>query len=171
MDNEMFIKFSLFSFCLFLSACVTINIYFPAAKVEKVADDMIDNVWTDKKSVNKLINEVWDKTKLPAIQKIKNRLKTRYKKLEAYYKMGAIGLTNNGLIILRDRKLIALKNRRQVDKWIEVENQDRLQLYIAITKKHSEWQQKIQLIFAKLWIEKAKNGWWYQDEKENWQRK
>jgi hypothetical protein len=35
-----------------LSACVTINIYFPAAAVEKAADKIIDEVWktqhTDK---------------------------------------------------------------------------------------------------------------------------
>ncbi len=28
-----------------LSACVTINIYFPAAAAEKVADKIIDEVW------------------------------------------------------------------------------------------------------------------------------
>lgn len=30
---------------LFLSACVTINIYFPAAATEKAADKIIDEVW------------------------------------------------------------------------------------------------------------------------------
>jgi len=37
---------------LALSACVTINIYFPAAAAEKAADKIIDEVWqtqqTDK---------------------------------------------------------------------------------------------------------------------------
>ena len=28
-----------------LSACVTINIYFPAAAAEKAADKMIDDIW------------------------------------------------------------------------------------------------------------------------------
>ena len=28
-----------------LSACVTINIYFPAASAQKVADEIIDDVW------------------------------------------------------------------------------------------------------------------------------
>ncbi len=28
-----------------LSACVTINIYFPAAEAQKVADEIIDDVW------------------------------------------------------------------------------------------------------------------------------
>jgi hypothetical protein len=30
---------------LILSACVTINIYFPAAAAEKAADKIIDEVW------------------------------------------------------------------------------------------------------------------------------
>jgi hypothetical protein len=30
---------------LSLSACVTINIYFPAAAAEKAADKIIDDVW------------------------------------------------------------------------------------------------------------------------------
>lgn len=34
-----------------LSACVTINIYFPAAAAEKAADKIIDEVWQIEKSV------------------------------------------------------------------------------------------------------------------------
>jgi len=30
---------------VFLTACVTINIYFPAAAAEKAADKIIDEVW------------------------------------------------------------------------------------------------------------------------------
>lgn len=30
---------------IFLSACVTINIYFPAAAAEKAADKIIEEVW------------------------------------------------------------------------------------------------------------------------------
>ena len=32
-----------------LSACVTINIYFPAAAAEKAADKIIDEVWQTEK--------------------------------------------------------------------------------------------------------------------------
>ena len=35
--------------CLVLSACVTINIYFPAAAAEKAADRIIDEVWQIRK--------------------------------------------------------------------------------------------------------------------------
>lgn len=32
----------------FLSACVTINIYFPAAAAQEAADEIIDDVWQIK---------------------------------------------------------------------------------------------------------------------------
>ncbi|PKO46086.1 MAG: hypothetical protein CVU29_06965 [Betaproteobacteria bacterium HGW-Betaproteobacteria-22] len=45
------------AFACVLPACVTINIYFPAAAAEKAADKIIDDVWqlkngTEKPSVN-----------------------------------------------------------------------------------------------------------------------
>lgn len=40
---------SLFMLALILPACVTINIYFPAAAAEKAADAIIDEVWQIKK--------------------------------------------------------------------------------------------------------------------------
>lgn len=40
------IRYSLlFAFSFLLTACVTINVYFPAAAAEKAADQIIDNVW------------------------------------------------------------------------------------------------------------------------------
>ena len=39
-----------FVLALMLQACVTINIYFPAAAAEKAADKIIDEVWQLKSS-------------------------------------------------------------------------------------------------------------------------
>lgn len=38
-------RMTLLAASLGLSACVTINIYFPAAAAEKAADKIIDEVW------------------------------------------------------------------------------------------------------------------------------
>ncbi len=38
---------------LLLTACVTINIYFPAAAAEKAADKIIDDVWQLKQGKDK----------------------------------------------------------------------------------------------------------------------
>ena len=40
-----FAPFKLLAVCLALSACVTINVYFPAAAAEKAADKIIEDVW------------------------------------------------------------------------------------------------------------------------------
>lgn len=42
------ILFPVLGSLLALSACVTINIYFPAAEAEKAADKIIDDVWQIK---------------------------------------------------------------------------------------------------------------------------
>lgn len=39
-------------FSFFLTACVTINIYFPAAAAEKAADKIIGEVWQLEKDEN-----------------------------------------------------------------------------------------------------------------------
>jgi len=43
---------SLLTLTLALTACVTINIYFPAAAAEKAADKIIDEVWQLKDGVS-----------------------------------------------------------------------------------------------------------------------
>ncbi|MEK6527377.1 MAG: hypothetical protein AABZ36_00620, partial [Nitrospirota bacterium] len=40
----------LYSLFFFIASCVTINIYFPAAAVEKAADRIVEDVWGEKKS-------------------------------------------------------------------------------------------------------------------------
>lgn len=43
------LSYTVLTSLLVLSACVTINIYFPAAEAEKAADKIIDDVWQIKK--------------------------------------------------------------------------------------------------------------------------
>jgi uncharacterized protein YtpQ (UPF0354 family) len=45
-----------------LSACVTINIYFPAAAAEKAADKIIDEVWQLKDGVSAPAGKATEKT-------------------------------------------------------------------------------------------------------------
>ena len=48
-----------------LSACVTINIYFPAAAAEKAADKIIDEVWQLKQGQQAPESAPGDKTSEP----------------------------------------------------------------------------------------------------------
>jgi hypothetical protein len=80
----------------------------------------------------------------PAIQTIVDRQAERYKQLEFYYNNGAVGLTDDGLITIRDISQVSLKQRKMVKELVFNENQDRLSLYreIAYANNHPEWNTK-----------------------------
>ncbi len=53
---------SLLALSISLTACVTINIYFPAAAAEKAADKIIDEVWQLKDGVAMPASKAPEKT-------------------------------------------------------------------------------------------------------------
>ena len=93
--------------------------------------------------------------------------------LRGYYVSGAIGLTHDGLIAMRDANAIPLAQRQQVNSLIAADNQDRLALYreVARANNHPEWESEIRATFAKRWIERVPDGWYYQDVNGTWIRK
>lgn len=195
----------------YLSACVTINVYFPAAAAEKAADQIIDKVWgdgkkdeapksddgtqkpkdqkkSDKSSLslpnawNMALNTILTPVQAadadldistPEIEALQNSLAKRFKQLNSYYSSGAVGLTNDGMVELRDSSSVPLNQRGQVNKLVQAENGDRQNLYraIAAANRHPEWADEIQQTFAKRWIGRAQKGWWYQTPKGEWKQK
>ncbi len=107
------------------------------------------------------------------IQILQDNMAERHQQLKRGYDIGAIGITNNGLIALRNADKIPLKSLPKIKRWIEEENQERLNLYkeIALENHHPEWESDIRAIFISRWIELAESGWWYQNAKAQWQRK
>lgn len=108
----------------------------------------------------------------PAINAIKTQMKARHDQLEPFYNSGAIGLTDDGLITVRDAKAIELKDRNKVNGLVADENKDRKALYAEIARAngHPEWQDDIRQTFAKRWISNAARGWWYQ-QGGSWKQK
>lgn len=101
----------------------------------------------------------------PAINAVKNSMQARHNALAPHYQSGAIGLTSNGFITVRDAKALPLKDRQGINALVAEENSDRKKLYkeIAVANGHPEWESSIQESFAGRWIDKAKSGWYYQD--------
>lgn len=187
---------------LMLVSCVTINIYFPAAAAEEAADRIIEDVWGPETQANQpaetaqqsslntdtqvnlamsLLNWLISPAQAagldinvnsPAISAIQVQMKTRHASLKAYYSSGAIGLTENGLVTVRDAKAIPLKSRNAVKGLVADENKDRSALYAEIARAngHPEWQADIQATFARRWISNASTGWWHQSA-GSWQQK
>ena len=155
---------------LFIAACVTINVYFPSEAAAKAADRIIQDVYGEQSSgtaapvepqsrlphgeilpsgsvlLDWFISPAHAKADIsvntPAIQQLKASMEQRHKQLAPYYKSGAIGMTRDGEIVLRDQKAVPLKDRNSVKSLVSKENRDRSALYreIANANEHPEWE-------------------------------
>jgi uncharacterized protein len=189
--------------CLLLSACVTINVYFPAAAAEKAADRIIEDVWggdaakPDANKRSQRLDESAQRVLLaaagavlnvivpaanaqadlniatPVVKQLTQAMEARHGQLKKYYDSGAVGLTRDGLIEVRDQNLLPLPERNAVRKLVADENADRANLYreIANANGHPEWEADIRKTFAERWSERASSGWYVQNASGQWQRK
>lgn len=188
--------------CVLLSACVTINVYFPAAAAEKAADKIIEDVWGNDaaKAGNKRsgLQDVQPQRVLlaaagavlsfivptanaqadlniatPVVKQLTASMEARHGQLKKYYDAGAVGLTRDGLVEVRDQNLIPLPERNAARKLVADENADRSGLYreIANANGHPEWETDIRKTFAQRWSERASAGWFVQDESGAWKKK
>jgi len=191
-----------FVFGLALSACVTINIYFPAAAAEDAARVIVRDVLNDEQVevtkendqssveqensltyifaglvLNMLVSPAHAEADInintPAITTLRNSMKARASSLKPFYESGAIGLTANADVGIRDQSLISLKERNKTKKLVADENRDRGALYaeIARANDHPEWEAEIRATFAKVWVEEVAVGTWYQDAAGAWAQK
>jgi uncharacterized protein YdbL (DUF1318 family) len=178
---------------LALSACVTINVYFPAAEAEKAASEFIDEVIGGEQSPSEapsesappklsfsfeLISSAHAAADIsiatPAIQAIQKRMAERFAAtLEKHFDAGALGFRNDGLIELRDASKVALPERAALKQAVADDNRDRDAVYreIAVANGHPEWEAEIRATFASEWIARARKGWYYQDAKGGWVQK
>jgi len=100
----------------------------------------------------------------PGINAIKQSMQARHAQLAAHYSSGAVGVTADGLVALRDAGAVPLAQRQAVNALVAAENQDRNALYaeIASANGRPEWQAEIRSTFAQRWIQRAQPGWWVQ---------
>ena len=187
---------------LFATACVTINVYFPAEAAERAADRIIRDVYgedtgnqaepVEPQSRNDyppaplapgrvLLDwliapahaEADISVNTPAIRKLEASMEARHRKLAPFYVSGAVGMTRDGQISIRDQKLIPLQERNTAKTLVSQENRDRSALYaeIARANDHPEWEPEIREIFARRWVGNAPRGWWYMDAGGSWKQK
>lgn len=100
----------------------------------------------------------------PAVRALTTSMEARHPLLERYYASGAVGLTDEGLVALRELSLVPLPERNAVRKLVDDENADRETLYAEIARAngHPEWVADIRATFADRWVAKAAPGWWFQ---------
>jgi uncharacterized protein YdbL (DUF1318 family) len=184
-----------------LAACVTVNVYFPAAAAQSAADQVIDTIMQGSKeatppqgqtpskpqgstlmpqhsvlvaavgaTLNALVPAAQAQSanldvNTPEVRAIVGSLANRNGQLRPYFASGAIGLTADGHVEVRDQNAVPLPDRAKVKSLVADENRDRDALYAEVAKAngHPEWKSDIQNTFAKRWIAKAESGTWYQD--------
>ncbi|MDE2117284.1 MAG: YdbL family protein [Betaproteobacteria bacterium] len=108
----------------------------------------------------------------PGVAALKQSMQARHAQLAAFYASGAVGLTADGLVTLRDASAVPLSARQTVNGLVAAENQDRKALYAEIARAngHPEWESEIKNTFAQRWIQRAQPGWWVQSA-GGWTRK
>ncbi len=109
----------------------------------------------------------------PAIAALQTSMQKRHAELAPLYANGAVGLTRDGFIALRDANAVPLPQRQQVNGLVAAEVQDRGALYREIARANGkpEWENEIRTTFAQRWIDKAQGGWYYQNNAGAWTRK
>lgn len=188
-----------------LAACVTVNVYFPAAAAEKAADQIIDQITqpgaappaskpqsstTAPSQDSVLLVAAGNLLELlvpaanaqaaanldvntPEIRAVTASLAARYQQLRPYLDSGAVGLTADGHVDVRDANAVPLAERANVKRLVAEDNRDRDMLYAEVAKAngHPEWKNDIQTTFARRWIERAASGTHYQDAGGGWKQK
>lgn len=182
---------------LALTACVTINIYFPAAAAEEAARTIVRDVLNSEQSEPAPSPQAGDKQSqmmqenpllvvfglvlerlvpeaqaaqadidinTSAIKAIRASMQRRQASLAPFYRSGAIGFDSNGSVNVRDLAAVSLQDRNRLKKLVADENADRAKLYgeIARANGHPEWEGDVRATFAKVWVQEAPPGYWYQ---------
>jgi len=195
---------------LAITACVTINVYFPAAAAEKAADQIIDAVtgaatpgntrivpakpptgqtqYRDPGVLVAAIGQVLyaiipaaqaqDAANVdissPEIRAIQSSMASRFGQLRKFFDSGALGLTQDGLVQIRDAGSLSLPDRGLLNRLVAEDNKDREALYTEIARAngHPEWAGDLRKIFARRWVERgAQAGWYYQNAAGAWVQK
>ncbi|HLC18631.1 MAG TPA: YdbL family protein [Thermodesulfobacteriota bacterium] len=147
-------------------SCVTINIYFPAAAVEKAADQIVEEVWGGQEQENNKEKEKNGKqqgllkswTRLasltigpsvahaqeadinvttPGIRAIKDSISQRADSIKPFLDRGNVGIANDGLLVIRTTDGLDLKEKATLTRLIKSENDDREALYAEIAKANN----------------------------------
>jgi uncharacterized protein YdbL (DUF1318 family) len=186
-------------FMIVFAACVTVNIYFPAAAIQKEADEIVDEVQGAKEqkqpapqekkddrrsgvidSIRGLIGpreacaQVNTDVSSPAIRSLKQSMKEAFIQLKPFYDRGAVGENNMGFVEQRDTGALSLKEKADLNRFMGQQNTSRNALYSEIMKANNlgtDSLPKIQRIFANSWRAKSQPGWWIQNDGGAWEKK
>ena len=141
---------------VFIFACVTVNIYFPAEKVESVAGEIVDEIRgrsdgekdkparDDKSSLlgdallalspSPAYAQEATTVSNPTIRALKEKLKSQYPRLKPFYEKGMIEEGDDGYVSTSNTEGLGLKEKRDLNNLVNAENGYRKSLYEEVAK-------------------------------------
>lgn len=170
-----------------ITACVTVNIYFPAAEVKQVAEDIAKGVrgqqpvqdfekaptsWLQPEGLAFAGNELTVSN--ATIRQLKVRMKSRYPALALFLRGGHVGEAANGLLVIKGQAGLGLKQKAELKRLVNAENNDRIALYKAVAQSLNipgSQLLRVQKIFAREWQKTAPKGAFIERSPGNWARK
>lgn len=147
-----------------IAACVTVNIYFPAATVEKTADQIVSDVYgqappapenaapetqpSSEASGHRSLAvrlaalagpaeaQAAEATSVSnaAIRGLKNQLAQNFQELKPFYEKGNVGIGQDGMLVVRNQDGLALPDVARMRRVVAADNQTRTQLYQEVAK-------------------------------------
>ena len=161
---------------LLIGACVTINIYFPAEKVESVAGEIVEDIRgpqpekpaapgqkqqgyrKDRSLFAFLVSTAWAEevttVSNPAIRELKNRMKNRYLQLKPWFASGVLKEGGDGYVVIAQTDSLSVRDKGTIRNLVGAENNDRKSLYLEVAKAlniDANQVDRVAGIFAKEW--------------------
>ena len=156
-------SFSVLAIFALIAGCVTVNVYFPAAQVEKTAEKIVDEVYQEKKdppnqaptekprssndeeTIRLIVRlarigpapafaEEATTVSNAAIRGLKDQVGQRHRELLPFYQQGQVGITRDGFLEVRGTSGLGLPQVAALKRLVDADNAARRQLYEEVAK-------------------------------------
>jgi uncharacterized protein YdbL (DUF1318 family) len=156
-------SFSVLAVLAIIAGCVTVNVYFPAAQVEKTAEQIVDDVYQEKtepprqdpakepQSLNErgitvsiarlarfgpaqAFAEEATTVSNATIRGLKEQIGRRHQELLPFYRQGQVGITRDGFLEVRGTDGLGLPQVASLKRLVNADNAARRQLYEEVAK-------------------------------------
>ncbi|MGA7105794.1 MAG: DUF1318 domain-containing protein [Candidatus Deferrimicrobiaceae bacterium] len=156
-------SFSVLTVLAIIAGCVTVNIYFPAAQVEKTAEKFVDEVYQEKteppqqepskeprslyersifRNIDRLARfgpaqafaEEATTVSNAAIRGLKDQIGRRHRELLPYYRQSQVGIDKDGFLEVRETSGLGLPQVASLKRLVNADNAARRQLYEEVAK-------------------------------------
>lgn len=171
MNQGMFLRACLPWICMaaLLAGCQSTQVVTAASGTKLQARDVVRLVYAQAGEPGSATLTYFAGDISPAVR----RMAARFPQVRKALEDGRIGLTADAYLALHE------SGTAQDKSIVEMENLDRVILYAAsamevghgINDLYGDWMPYERDTFAREWLAQAPAGWWYRDERGNWQRK